>query len=117
MKIFFLFIITLFQALKAEVTDISPAQAKKLLSGKTPPLVIDLRTKEEYKQGHIANSVNIDMLSANFVKSLDKLDKDKTYIFHCKSGGRSTRAIPTFTKLKFKKLLHLKAGYDGWQNN
>ena len=100
---------------QAEVNDITPRDAKKLLTGKNPPLVIDIRTKEEFTQGHIKNAVHIDFLQQKFSDSLSKLDKNKTYIFHCKSGGRSTRAIPTFDKLGFKKLLHLKAGSDGWK--
>jgi phage shock protein E len=52
--------------------------------------VIDVRTKKEYKLGHMKGSVNIplDTLSA----SISKLQKDKTIITCCTSGTRSASA-------------------------
>ena len=105
---------TVFSVAHGEVTDISPAEAQKLLASPNPPIVIDIRTESEFKKGHIPGAVNINYFSEDFQAQLAKLKKDKTYIFHCKSGGRSSRSIATFNKLGFKKLLHLKAGYDQW---
>lgn len=53
-------------------------------------VIIDVRTKGEYQQGHINGSQNIplDILSSNF----GKLNKDKTIITCCASGMRSGQA-------------------------
>ncbi len=52
--------------------------------------IIDVRTKGEFQQGHIKNSVNIplDKISDN----LKKLDKSKPIITCCASGMRSASA-------------------------
>jgi rhodanese-related sulfurtransferase len=53
-------------------------------------IIIDVRTKEEYRYGHIKNSVNIplDKLQSN----LKKLNKNKVIITCCQSGSRSSMA-------------------------
>jgi phage shock protein E len=52
--------------------------------------IIDVRTKAEFQQGHVRNSINIplDKLS----DSLKKLDKSKPVITCCASGMRSASA-------------------------
>jgi len=64
------------------------ADYKELL--KNGAVIIDVRTKGEYQNGHIKNSVNIplDSLPAN----LSKLKKDKAIITCCASGMRSASA-------------------------
>lgn len=49
-------------------------------------IVIDVRTKEEYENGHVIQSINIpyDEIDENV-----NLDKNKTILVYCKSGGRS----------------------------
>lgn len=53
-------------------------------------VILDVRTKEEYQQGHIKNSLNIplDKLENN----IKKLNKEKVIITCCASGGRSSVA-------------------------
>lgn len=53
-------------------------------------ILLDVRTKDEYKQGHVKNSINIplDSLSQN----LSKLKNDKPIITVCASGMRSGSA-------------------------
>src|SRR5437868_5272079 len=64
-------------------------------------VVLDVRTKDEYKQGHIPGSVLVDFTSPDFEKELGKLDKNKTYLVHCAVGGRSARACKKMDGLNF----------------
>lgn len=52
--------------------------------------IIDVRTKEEYQQGHIRGSVNIPL--QNLQNNLSKIKKDKPVITCCASGMRSASA-------------------------
>ncbi len=54
---------------------------------KTGAIILDVRTKGEYANGHVKGSINIplDQLGSN----LSKLKKDKTIITCCASGMRS----------------------------
>ena len=52
--------------------------------------IVDVRTKDEYRLGHIKNSVNIPLDKLG--NSLGKLDKNKPVITCCASGMRSASA-------------------------
>jgi rhodanese-related sulfurtransferase len=78
-------------------------------------VVLDVRTKDEYKSGHIPGSVLIDFTADDFEQQVAKLDKNKTYLVHCASGGRSARACKKMDALGFKKLYNLEGGMGAWE--
>ena len=86
--------------------------AKIIADGKVA--VIDVRTPDEFKDGHIKGAKNIDIMSKDFEAELAKLDKTQPTLVHCQAGGRSTRALPVFEKLGFTNLIHLDEGFGGW---
>lgn len=77
---------------------------------KNGAILLDVRTKEEYKQGAAINSINIplDSLSNN----LSELKKDKPIIAVCTSGMRSRSAV---SFLKSKGFLEVYNG-GSWFN-
>lgn len=77
-------------------------------------IILDVRTKDEYKKGHLANSQNIDIYDAKFEDKIKKLDKTKTIFVYCHAGGRSSDACEIMTKLGFKNIIELKEGYSEW---
>ncbi len=77
-------------------------------------VILDIRTPEEFKEGRLAKAVNIDFMADDFEATIDKLDRDKTYVVHCKSGGRSGRAMAAFKEKGFKSILHMSDGFLGW---
>ena len=103
------------QAAETEVVDVSPKQVAAMLKSKSAPMVIDVRTSDEYKEEHIKGAVVIDVTKSDFAAQLGKLDREKTYILHCRSGGRSSKALKTFKKLGFSKVYHMDDGMIGWK--
>ena len=87
--------------------------AKIIAEGKT--VVVDVRTSDEFKDGHIKGAKNIDIMSNDFEAQLTKLDKTQPTLVHCQAGGRSMRALKVFEKLGFTNLIHLDEGFGGWQ--
>jgi rhodanese-related sulfurtransferase len=77
--------------------------------------VIDVRTPDEFKDGHIQGAKNIDIMGNDFEAQLGKLDKTQPTLVHCQAGGRSTRALKVFEKLGFTNLIHLDEGFGGWE--
>lgn len=61
-------------------------------------VIIDVRTKEEYNEGHIKNAINIpyDVID----KEID-ISKDKVIFVYCKSGNRSSKAYSTLKNLGY----------------
>ncbi|MFP6881875.1 MAG: rhodanese-like domain-containing protein [Roseibacillus sp.] len=46
---------------------------------------------------------------------MGKLDRNKAYLVHCRSGGRSTNSLGVWKKLGFKRVYHLDGGFLAWQ--
>ncbi len=101
-------------ATAADPVEVDVEKAAALLAKEEKVTVLDIRTPEEFSDGHLKDAVNLDFNSGDFEEKLAKLDPSKPYLVHCAAGGRSGRSMAIFEKLKFLKVYHLKAGYNGW---
>ena len=99
---------------KPAVKNIKVADAAKLLAEKKEVVVLDVRTPEEFNEGHLKGAVNINIQSPTFKEDVAKLDKSKTYLVNCAAGGRSTRACNAMGDLGFKDALNLEGGFKAW---
>ena len=100
------------------IQNITPEEAHVLIQkNKDNPdlVVLDVRTPEEFAEGHIKNAINLNYYSESFRDDLDKLDKDKTYITHCRSGGRSGKTIDMMKELGFEEVYNMTGGIVGWE--
>ena len=89
-------------------------QGFEALIADTTVVILDVRTAEEYKDGHIANALNIDVKQDDFVKkAIAKLPKDKTIAVYCRSGRRSANAAEQLAK-KGYKCINLYGGILAW---
>ncbi len=76
--------------------------------------LVDVRTAEEYAQGHIAAARNIDIRKKSFLAEADSLlDKSKPVAVYCKGGVRSRIAAKQLLAKGFM-VYNLQEGYDGW---
>ncbi len=80
------------------------------------PLVLDVRTPEEFNAGHLNNAINIDFESSDFDQQVAQLDKTKTYAVYCFSGARSNKAMNKMQSLGFKNIYGLDGGIKAWQS-
>lgn len=78
-------------------------------------ILLDVRTPDEYAEGFIPNSLNIDFKASDFAAKLDGLDVNKSYVVYCRSGRRSVGACEQMTKKGFNKLVNLEGGYLKYQ--
>lgn len=113
--IYFLFVLigcsTVSDQQSTEVID-----AQKLMELQTEGvLVIDIRTKNEYDQGHIPGVLHIDFLADGFMDEMKKQDSTKPVIIHCASGGRSGRATKMMKDAGFKTIYDYSGGFSDWK--
>ena len=96
---------------------------KHLTSGQFQELIkdanvqlVDVRTIAEYGEGHIPNSLNIDVKDeAAFPLAVDELlNKEKPVAVYCRSGRRSRTAAEFLIKKGFKKVYNLDKGILNW---
>lgn len=99
----------------ATAKNVSPDEAEALLKSSPKLIVLDVRTPDEFANGHIPGARNIDFFGDDFATQIATLDPTTPLLVHCASGSRSSRALEKITALKkFHTLYHLKAGLNGW---
>jgi rhodanese-related sulfurtransferase len=78
--------------------------------------VIDVRRPDEFNDqlGHIANAKSFPIHEKIFSSRLNRLEKSHTYLFVCRSGGRSARAARIAQSLGFSSIFNLKGGMLAW---
>jgi rhodanese-related sulfurtransferase len=97
-----------------EGQDLPPTTFAQKLK-EQPGVVLDVRTPEEYTEGHLPNAQLLNFYDEQFRQKLEQLDKNQTYYVYCRSGGRSSRAVALMRELGFKKVYNLKGGIMDWQ--
>lgn len=96
--------------------SLSPAQVTQLIN-KEDATVVDIRAKDEFRAGHLPNSINIP--ARDMQKRMSELDKfkDKPVILICKTGTTAGATGSILTKAGFTKLSKLKGGIMEWQGS
>lgn len=98
------------------VTSVSAAEFEKEIRTDSVQL-LDVRTPQEYSEGHIEGAINIDIHSDDFRQIAEKeLSKDSTVFVYCRSGRRSLDAADRLTKLGYK-VVNLKGGIIEWKDS
>ena len=77
-------------------------------------IIIDVRTPEEFAEGHIEGAINIDFQSENFRGQIGELNRNNKYLIYCRSGNRSRGALEVMVEMDFKEVYHLSAGIIKW---
>jgi len=102
-------------AVSQEQKVISLITPKDLNTRNTGIQLVDVRTPEEYAEGHIKNAININLFDDNFEEQMSKLDKSKDIYVYCLKGGRSGKASNQLEKIGFSKVYDLEGGFQNWQ--
>ena len=94
---------------------VNAKEAHQLLTQMPDAVVLDVRTPQEFGEGHLQEATNIDFRNSAFEEHIDQLDKDKTYFVHCKSGARSSQAFEMMQENGFKNVYHIDGGILAWE--
>jgi rhodanese-related sulfurtransferase len=97
--------------------DITPQEASDLIQqneGNPDFQIIDVRTPEEFNDGHIENAIMIDFYAEDFRDEIAQLDREKSYFVYCRSGNRSGQAVDIMRELGFQEVYNLSAGIREW---
>jgi rhodanese-related sulfurtransferase len=85
------------------------------LNDKTIQL-IDVRTPKEFEVEHIENAININFFDEDFLKKVNKLNKEKPVYIYCRSGRRSAKSSSVFLKAGFQHIYDLEGGILNWKS-
>jgi len=78
-------------------------------------VLLDVRTADEFKEGHIENALNIDVKQDDFMEKTKVLPQDKTIAVYCRSGKRSANAADKLASEGYK-VVNLLGGIIAWKD-
>ena len=94
---------------------VSSDEFARLIGDTDTVQLVDVRTKEEYEEGHISNALLIDYYSYNFEEqAIAKLSKEKAVAVYCRSGRCSATATRKLVKLGYE-VVNLDGGILAWE--
>lgn len=97
-----------------KVKVVAPEEFQNLIKSDTTAYVLDVRTAEEYAEGHLEGAANLDWLQEEaFIKSAKALAKDRMYYVYCRSGRRSNATATKMQSLGFK-VVDMRGGFLAW---
>ncbi|MHB8172009.1 MAG: rhodanese-like domain-containing protein [Thermincolia bacterium] len=99
------------QPARVEFSEISPAQAKKILDNQGVTF-LDVREQNEYDEGHIPGIKLIPV--GQLANRLAELNKDEEFIVVCRSGRRSAQASQILVDNGFTKVSNMTGGMLKW---
>jgi rhodanese-related sulfurtransferase len=80
------------EEIKSEYQELTPQQAKQMIDAEEYVVLLDVRTPEEYAQGHIEGALLLPDYEIGEKAESILIDKDATILIYCRSGRRSELA-------------------------
>jgi phage shock protein E len=103
--------------LAASAADL-PVKSRDLAamqSSKQAPLLLDVRTPEEYRDGHIAGALNVPVDQVAARHGVLGIGRDREVVVYCKSGKRAALAQQTLQSLGYRNVRLLEGSMQTWQ--
>lgn len=96
--------------------QLSPGQVTRLINSEEA-VVVDIRKKEEFRTGHLPQSINIP--ATGFSSHIGELEpyRNRPVIIVCKTGTTAGSIGVMLTKAGFEQVSRLKGGIMEWQSN
>ncbi len=82
--------------------------------GVTEGVVLDVRTADEFKSGHLPKAINANVMSNELITKAAKLNKAQPVFVYCRSGARSARACKTLANMGFTDVYNMSGGISSW---
>jgi thioredoxin 1 len=117
--LFVLLFLSIFNQVKSQeannVIKLNPKEFAAKTDSLSNILILDVRTEEEYKNGHLLNAKNLNIKETSFEKNIKELNKNKPVFVYCLSGGRSANAVKILKEEGFKEIYELEGGILNWR--
>ena len=96
--------------------DISCSELNALVLNRPDLIILDVRTTQEWEQGHIPAAGQLDFLEDDFDARAFALPKNRPIVLYCAAGGRSSDAMQKMKGAGFSELYNLRGGFYGWED-
>ena len=95
-------------------SEMTVKELKARVAAGNAPFILDVREPSEQAESRIAGSVLIPL--GELPRRMAELDPAREIVVHCRSGGRSARAVALLREKGFEKAVNLSGGITSWLN-
>ena len=93
--------------------NITAQEAKTVMDSRTGYIILDVRTQQEYEEGHIPGAILIPDSEIGDRAEAELPDKDQLILVYCRSGRRSKLAAETLVELGYTNIMEF-GGIIDW---
>ncbi len=93
---------------------ISTEEAKDIIDSEENYIILDVRTEEEYKEGHIPGAINLPNEEVSIETTNNLTDKEQLILVYCRSGNRSKTASKKLLELGYTNIYDF-GGINDWK--
>jgi molybdopterin/thiamine biosynthesis adenylyltransferase/rhodanese-related sulfurtransferase len=102
---------------KAEIDEVNAAETRSLLDSPEPPLLVDVRERDEWEEGHLPGAIHIPRGSLESRIEQAARDRGRQIVVYCAAGNRSAFAAKTLDELGYERVHSLAGGFTDWKRN
>jgi molybdopterin/thiamine biosynthesis adenylyltransferase/rhodanese-related sulfurtransferase len=99
------------------VPEISVDEVSRLISGADKPVLVDVREKEEYREGHLPGAISLPRGFLEMQVEGKVPEKDARIVAYCQSGTRSLLAGKLLKDMGYSSVVSMNGGYGAWKNS
>jgi rhodanese-related sulfurtransferase len=96
-----------------EAPSIAPAELNTRIASGDAPVVIDVRTAEEYASGHIPGAVNIPY--DQVAERISEVEAPHGVALYCMVGPRARKGEAALLSAGYTSVLHIEGGLTAWK--
>ena len=98
---------------KAMFQKITMEEAKVMMAEQENYILLDVRTQEEYQNGHIPGAICVPNEEIGSTEPEELPDKEQLILVYCRSGNRSKQAAEKLAKLGYRNIVEF-GGINDW---
>src|SRR5216117_2696688 len=98
------------------IPEASPDEVKSKLDRSTPPMLLDVREKEEFRQGYVPGAVSLPRGFLEMRVEDAVPDKSTPIVAYCAGGTRSLLAGRMLKELGYTNVTSMRGGFTAWKN-
>lgn len=92
----------------ASYVNLNTSEFEEMIRENSDIIILDVRTSIEFREGHLPGAINM----SNVKEGIKHLDPSKTYLLHCRVGGRSAVASQLLVNAGFEKVFNLNGSIE-----
>jgi adenylyltransferase/sulfurtransferase len=101
---------------RRDVKEVSVQETKDLLQNNGKHLLLDVREKDEYREGHLEGALSLPRGFLELKVETTVPEKSTPIIAYCAGGVRSLLAAKALKEMGYQNVLSMSGGYGAWKN-